>query len=102
MKIWCAAVFPFLAFSFFAFVTTASAQTIDVAKISCKQFLIGDLIRRDYLALWLSGYYNGTRNDTVVESSTVQKIADKVGTYCRANLDATLMDAVQMALGVTK
>jgi hypothetical protein len=104
MKILRVAVFPFLAFSFFAFVTAVSvpAQTIDVAKISCKQFLIGDLMRRDYLALWLSGYYNGTRNDTVVESSTVQKIADKVGTYCRANLDATLMDAVQTALGVTR
>jgi acid stress chaperone HdeB len=80
----------------------ATAQTVDVAKISCKQFLIGNIIRRDYLALWLSGYYNGTRNDTVVETSTVQKIADKVSTYCRSNLDATLMDAVQNSLGAEK
>jgi hypothetical protein len=80
----------------------ASAQTVDVAKISCQQFLTGHVIRRDYLALWLSGYYNGTRNDPIVESNTVQKIADKVSTYCRDNLDATLTDAIQNTFGVDK
>jgi hypothetical protein len=82
--------------------TDASAQIVDVAKITCKQFLIGNIIRRDYLALWLSGYYNGTRNDTIVTTDTVQKIAGKVGTYCESNLDATLMDAIQNELGVDK
>jgi hypothetical protein len=99
MRILRAAAIPLVAL---LTASAASAQTIDVAKISCKQFLIGDLVRRDYLALWLSGYYNGTRNDTVVQSNTVQQIADKVGAYCRANLDATLMDAVQTALGMAK
>ena len=94
----------FMSFSIFAFLaaTAAPAQEIDIAKLSCKQFLIGDIIRRDHLALWLSGYYNGTRNDTVVETSTVQKIADKVAAYCRSNLEATLMDAVRSELGSEK
>jgi hypothetical protein len=83
-------------------VTNVVAQTVDVAKISCKQFLTGDVIRRDYLALWLSGYYNGTRNDPLVGAGTVQKIADKVSSYCRDNLDAMLMDAVQNTLDVGK
>ena len=78
---------------------SASAQVVDVAKISCKQYLAGNVVRQDYLSLWLSGYVNGTRNDTVIERSTVQNITDKVGTYCRANLDAGLMDAVQAVLG---
>jgi hypothetical protein len=80
----------------------ASAQVIDVAKISCKQYLTGNVVRQDYLTLWLSGYYNGTRNDTVIGTGTVQQIADKVGTYCRSNLDAGLMDAVQNVLGAEK
>jgi hypothetical protein len=83
-------------------VTNVSAQTVDVAKISCQQFLTGHVIRRDYLALWLSGYYNGTRNNPIVETGTVQKIADKVSTYCRDNLDATLTDAIQNTFGVDK
>jgi hypothetical protein len=90
-----------LLFAIFGTVS-ASAQTIDVAKISCKQYLAGIVVRQDYLTLWLSGYYNGTRNDTVIGTGTVQEIADKVGTYCRSNLDAGLMDAVQHVLGAEK
>jgi len=80
----------------------ASAQIVDVATISCKDYLAGTVVRRDYLTLWLSGYYNGTRNDTIVQTNTVQTIADKVGTYCRSNLDSGLMDAVEKALGAGK
>jgi HdeA/HdeB family len=80
----------------------ASAQIIDVAKISCKQYLAGNIVRQGYLTLWLSGYSNGTRNDTVIGTGTVQGIANKVGTYCRSNLDSGLMDAVQNVLGVEK
>src|ERR1700722_6594326 len=80
----------------------ASAQIIDVAKNSCKQYLTGNIVRQDYLTLWLSGYTNGTRNDTVIGTGTVQEIANKVGTYCRSNLDAGLMDAVQNVLGGEK
>ncbi len=80
----------------------ASAQVIDVAKISCKQYLTGNVVRQDYLTLWLSGYLNGTRNDTIIETGTVQHVADKVGAYCRSNLDAGLMDAVQNVLGPGK
>lgn len=79
-----------------------SAQVVDVAKVSCKQYLTGNLVRQDYLTLWLSGYINGTRNDTVIETSTVQNVANKVGTFCRSNLDAGLMEAVEKILGDDK
>jgi hypothetical protein len=97
-------VLRFIFVSLFAIfvAANASAQVIDVAKISCKQYLTGNIVRQDYLTLWLSGYYNGTRNDTVIGTGTVQGIADKVGTYCRSNLDAGLMDAVQNVLGAEK
>jgi hypothetical protein len=92
----CLALAPLLAAS------EASAQTVDIAKITCKQYLIGNIVRRDYLALWLSGYYNGTHNDPIIETGTVQTIANKVGNYCHDNLDDTLMDAIQKALGLEK
>jgi acid stress chaperone HdeB len=99
MKALAASTIPLLAI---LAATGASAQTVDLARLTCKQYLVGDIIRRDYLALWLSGYYNGTRNDTVVTTDTVDKIADKVSTYCESNLDATLMDAIRSELGVNK
>ena len=78
--------------------TDAPAQTVDLAKLSCRQFLIGDIVRRDYLALWLSGYYNGKRGNTVLDIGELAKKTDKVEDYCRMNQDATVMDAVTKAL----
>lgn len=83
--------------------TAAHAQvTVDVAKISCKQFLLDSVAPTKSIALWLSGYYNGRRGNTLIDVSALQKNADKVEDYCRMHLDMTVMDAVEGALGVSK
>lgn len=84
-------------------VPAAQAQvTIDVAKISCQQFLIDKVAPTKSIVLWLSGYYNGQRNNTLVDVGTLEKNADKVEDYCRLNQQVTVMDAVKNALGVGK
>ncbi len=51
--------------------TFAQAQTtIDVAKISCDQFVLMTVAEPDYIAIWLSGYYHGKRNNTRGRSTT--------------------------------
>jgi hypothetical protein len=83
--------------------TAAQAQTtVDVAKISCRQFLFDKIAPTKTIAIWLSGYYNGTRNNTAVDVGAMQVNIDKVQDYCRLNLDVTVMDAVKNALGVDK
>jgi acid stress chaperone HdeB len=82
---------------------TARAQvTIDIAKITCKQFLLDSVAPTKSVALWLSGYYNGKHGNTVIDAGAMQRSADKVEDYCRMNLDMTVMDAVEAALGVSK
>ncbi len=75
--------------------------SIDVAKITCRQLLFDKVISPNTksLALWLSGYYNGKRNNTVLDIGALAQNTDKVEDYCRMNLDATVMDAVTSALG---
>jgi len=80
----------------------AHAQvSVDVAKITCRQLLFDKVISPNTksLALWLSGYYSGKRNNTVVDIGTLAKNTDKVEDYCRMNQDVTVMDAVTKALG---
>src|ERR1700758_3823615 len=75
--------------------TTSQAQvTVDVAKISCKQFLLDAVAPTKSVAMWLSGYYHGKHGGTVVDFGALQREADKVQDYCRLNLDMTVMDAV--------
>jgi HdeA/HdeB family len=80
----------------------AQAQvSVDVAKITCRQLFFDKMIspNEKSLALWLSGYYNAKRNNTVLDLGALAKNVDKVEDYCRMNEDATVMDAVTKALG---
>ena len=82
---------------------TSQAQvTVDVAKITCKQFLIDAVAPTKLVTTWLSGYYHGKHGGTVVDMAALQREADKLSDYCRLNLDMTVMDAVEAALAVSK
>jgi acid stress chaperone HdeB len=82
---------------------TSQAQlTVDVAKISCRQFLLDSVAPTKTVAVWLSGYYHGKHGGTVVDMAALQRETDKLSDYCRLNLDMTVMDAVEGALAVGK
>jgi hypothetical protein len=88
----------------FAQVPTMQAQvTVDVVKITCEQLLMEKLpwTERD-VVLWLSGYYNGKRNNTIIEPETIKKDEEKVNSYCYGHRDTTVMDAVKNVLGFDK
>jgi len=62
--------------------------TIDVAKITCEQFLMS----RDTqsFAVWLNGYYHGQHNDPVVAVEQAKKNAKRLGSACVAPKNAKL------------
>ena len=81
----------------------ATAQmTVDVAKITCRQYLFDRTFspRAPMIANWLSGYFNGQKNNTVVDLGVMAKNKDKVEDYCRMNQDVTLIEAAKTALGL--
>jgi hypothetical protein len=85
--------------------TRTQAQiSVDLAKVTCKQYLFDNLISANapMVAVWLSGYFNGKRNNTVIDIGTFKKNKDVVEDYCRMNQDVTLIDAATKALGLDK
>ena len=52
--------------------------------------------------LWLSGYYNGKRNNTIIEPLTINKNEEKINSYCYQHRETTVMDAVKNVLGFDK
>ena len=84
-------------------VPVAQAQvTIDVSKITCEQFLQSKVANPRTIGVWLSGFYAGKRNTTVVDTQSVERSADKVARYCETNKNTGLMQAVETALGTEK
>jgi len=83
----------------------APAQmTVDVAKITCRQYLFDRTFspRAPMIANWLSGYFNGQKNNTIVDLGAMARNKDKVEDYCRMNQDVTLVEAAKNALGLPK
>jgi acid stress chaperone HdeB len=88
----------------FVFVQSpAQAQaTLDISKITCQEYLTDTYTFSQYVVMWLSGYYNGKRNNTIIEPDAVKKNEDKVNLYCYEHRDATVMDAAKNVLGFDK
>jgi acid stress chaperone HdeB len=79
--------------------SAAGAQvTIDVAKITCDQFTLYKVTDPQNIAIWLSGYYHGQRNDTMVDTMELATYERKVKDYCNLNPQVTVMQAVESML----
>lgn len=75
-----------------------SQVTIDVSKITCEQFLHNKVASNRTVAIWLSGYRAGQRNDPVVDTQAVDRNVGKVTRYCDKNRNVLLMQAVEASL----
>jgi acid stress chaperone HdeB len=76
--------------------------TIDVSKISCEQLATAKVASPDYIAIWLSGFYNAKRNNTIIDVQRLQDNAQKIRTYCLYNAKGTVMEAVEKVLSQQK
>jgi acid stress chaperone HdeB len=84
-------------------IARAEAQvTIDVAKITCEQFILYQVVSSDYIAVWLDGYYNAKRNNTLVDTQAFKANVEKVKNFCRQNFPMPVMQAVEAVLGEKK
>jgi hypothetical protein len=87
----------------FAQMPAPQAQvTVDVSKITCEDYYMDKITFSQYIVMWLSGYYNGKRNNTIIDPDVAKKNEEKVNRYCYEHREATVMDAVKNVLGFDK
>ena len=81
----------------------ARAQvTIDVAKITCDQWLAYKIADPDHIAIWLSGYYNSKRSNTVIDVQVFKENISRLRDLCRRDLNVPLMQVVEGQIGAKK
>jgi hypothetical protein len=89
-------------FLFVQIIPSQAQETLDVAKITCKQYFFDEITFSQYIVVWLSGYYNGKRNNTIVDPDATKKAEEKINQYCQGHRDTTVMDAAKIVLGFDK
>jgi hypothetical protein len=84
---------------------TVQAQVvIDVAKITCGQYVRAKIATPDNIAIWLSGYYHGQRGSQTLDLQTLQDNVNKIRDYCivQDNSNVPVVKAVEKLMGVGK
>jgi len=75
-------------------------MTVDMSKLSCAQ--LTKLGFQDFagLTMWLSGYYNASIRNTVIDLDQFAQAAKTVKDFCQTSPRATVMSAAERALGI--
>jgi acid stress chaperone HdeB len=76
--------------------------TVDVSKITCEQLRMAALpwTSRD-IVLWLSGYYHGKHDNTIIEPTAINRDENILSNYCFEHRETTVMDALKN-MGLSK
>ena len=83
--------------------TSARAQDkmiVDFKKLTCAQ--LTKLGFQDFagVTMWLSGYYNASVRNMVIDLAQFAQAASKVKTFCQSNPRATVLSAAERTLGI--
>src|SRR5437868_12618159 len=77
----------------------AHAQvTLDLSKVTCDQWSGYKITNPQNIALWLSGYYNGQRGNTILDTQALTAHTQKLRDFCIVNPAVPVMDAVEKVL----
>jgi acid stress chaperone HdeB len=79
--------------------TSASAKTIDLSTISCKDFIAGDKDDIGYTLAWLDAYYKDEEAPPVIDTDKFVENAKKLGAYCAENPNIGLITATDKLFG---
>jgi acid stress chaperone HdeB len=83
-------------------ISPAQAQiTIDASKITCDQFVHSKVGSPRVIAAWLSGFYNGKRDNQVLDVQNFEGNLGKLEQFCyqEKNFKLPVMQAVEELFG---
>ena len=75
-------------------------MVVDMSKLTCAE--LNRLGFQDFagITMWMSGYYNASVRNTVIDLDQFAQAAKTVKDYCATTPRATVMSAAERALGI--
>jgi hypothetical protein len=68
---------------------------VDMALVTCKQYLTSDAERRDMIAYWMYGYVQASRNRPIFYFRQFENDKRAIAKYCKRHGSETVMSAIQ-------
>jgi acid stress chaperone HdeB len=76
--------------------------TLDLSKVTCDQWAGYKITNPQNIAYWLSGYYNGKRSNTVLDTQELAAQTQRLRDFCLVNPQLPVMQAVDKLLASDK
>ena len=74
---------------------TQAQVTVDLSKVTCDQWAAYKITNPQNIALWLSGYHNGKRGNTLVDTQGFNANTQKLRDFCIVNPQLPVMQAAE-------
>ena len=71
------------------------AENVDMAKVSCKDFMESGKDGMGMMLTWIDGYMSAKSDNTVMSEEWMEKLGTHMGTYCAKNPQKTIMAAIE-------
>jgi hypothetical protein len=84
-----------LAAALLAFVPAAQAQTVDLSKTSCKEFLTSGKDGISIIWAWLYGYYADQDADPIVDFGKLTSLGSKLAEECAKSPDKDIISVAE-------
>jgi hypothetical protein len=73
---------------------------VDLSKMTCRELTKLDIQDFAGITMWMSGYYNASVRNTVIDLYQFAGAAKSVKDYCQTSPQAKVMSAAERALGI--
>jgi acid stress chaperone HdeB len=95
-------LYAMAAIAFLAACPAHAQLTVDMSKVTCKQFVTYEITDARSLSIWLSGYFNAQQNNMVVDVSKFRSRSNALKEFCLTHQDLALMEAAKTVIGSNK
>jgi len=76
----------------------ARAQSVDLSKLTCKEFTELPKETATAITMWLDGYFTDEEDPAVVDFDKLKAMAEKVGAFCAQNPKMGLITAAESVM----
>jgi acid stress chaperone HdeB len=76
--------------------------TLDLSQVTCDQWAAYKITNPQNIALWLSGYHNGKRGNTVLDTQALGAQTQRLRSFCLVNPQLPVMQAIDKLLTADK
>lgn len=78
---------------------SANAVVLDLATMTCKQFVDSDEKTISMVLTWMDGWYKGDSDEAIIDTDVFVENAKKIGGFCGANPTVSIVTAAERVLG---